>query len=116
VKLVLNHFLTMPESHAIIDELSALAVLDKRFTGRMRVSELDAKRIVHRYRDDRQQLREKFGIGFKIPREGMDGNAVPDMATLKDDVTFLLNAAKSHGFTFYETFSQKRDFLFPLIA
>jgi hypothetical protein len=116
VKLVLNHFLTMEESQAIIEELGALAVMDKRFTGKMRVSELDAKRLVHRYREDRKQLRESFGIMLKPPREGLDGNAAPDMATLRDDVAFFLSTAKARNFRFHDTFSRNRDLFFPPFA
>jgi hypothetical protein len=116
VKLFLNHFLTMEESVAIVEELSAIAVLDKRFTGKIQISEFEAKRIAHRYREDRKKIREELGIGFDVPREGVDGNPVPDMERLREDIAFFLNTAKSRGFVFYDTFSRKRDLLFPVLA
>lgn len=111
-KLVLNHLLTVDESLGIVEELSSLATLDKRFTGKISIPERDAKRLAHRFGEDRKQLREKFGIGFKPPREGVRGNLVPDFDTLRDDVGFLLDTAKMRGFAFYDIFVKKRDLMF----
>ena len=114
LKLLLNHILTWDESQKIIEELSALAGLDRRFTGSIQVAENDAKRLIHRYRQDRQQLKEQFGITFKVPREGQSGNPVPDLAALRDDVALFLKVAKNRGFAFHDLFMQKRELLFPL--
>jgi hypothetical protein len=116
VKLLLNHFITMEESGAIVEELSSFAVQDKRFTGKIQISEFEAKRIAQLYRDDRHRIREELGIGFKVPREGVEGNPVPDLARLREDIAFFLDTAKSRGFVFYDMFCQKRDFLFPALA
>jgi len=116
VKLVLNHFLTGEESRRVIEELSALAGIDKRFTGSIQMAAQEAGRLAHRYREDRQQLREQFGIGFKPPREGQAGNPVPDLARLKDDIALFLDESKKRGFAFHELFLQKRAFLFPGMA
>jgi hypothetical protein len=111
-KLVLNHLLTVEESLRIVEELSTLATLDKRFTGKIQISEQDAKRLAHRFGEDRKQLKQDFGIAFKPPREGVQGNPVPDLEKLRDDVAFLLDAAKSRGFAFYDIFMRKRDMMF----
>jgi hypothetical protein len=111
-KLVLNHLLTVEESLSIVEELSSLATLDKRFTGKILIPERDARRLAHRFGDDRKQLREKFGIGFKPPREGVQGNPVPAFDTLHDDIERLLDAAKARGFAFYDIFMKKRDLMF----
>jgi len=116
VKLVLNHFLTGEESRRIIEELSALSNIDARFTGRIQMDKQEAGKLVHRYREDREALRQQFGIAFKPPRDGQAGNAVPDLLTLKDDVALLLNEAKKRGFAFYDLFLQKREYLLPVLA
>jgi hypothetical protein len=111
-KLVLNHLLTVEESLRIVEELSALATLDKRFTGKISITERDAKRLAHRFGDDRKQLREKFGIGFKPPREGVQANPVPDFDTLHHDIGLLLQTAKDRSFAFHDIFMKKRDLMF----
>lgn len=113
-KLVLNHLLTVQESLSIVEELSSLATLDKRFTGKISIAEQDANRLAHRFGADRKQLREKFGIGFKPQREGVQGNPVPDFATLHDDIGLLLDTAKSREFVFYDIFVKKRDLMFSV--
>jgi hypothetical protein len=115
LKLVLNHVLTSEENRLIVEELSALAVLDKRFHGHFQISEQDANRIAHRFGPDRKKLKEEYGIVFVPPRNGVKGNVVPDMDLLKDDIAFLLNGAKLRGFGFYDIFLAKRAILFPAV-
>jgi hypothetical protein len=115
LKLVLNHLLTTEENSKVVEELNALARLDPRFSGRMRVSKHDASRLAFQYREDRKQLKQKFGIAFRPPVDGVEGNLVPDFSTLRDDVTKILKEAKSRGFAFYDIFARKRALMFPEI-
>jgi hypothetical protein len=114
-KLVLNHLLTVDESLRIVEELSSLATLDKRFSGKIRIAEQDTKRLAHRFGEDRKNLKQNFGVAFRPPRGGVEGNPVPNLPALHDDVTLLLNSAQARGFAFYDIFMQKREMMFPAL-
>jgi hypothetical protein len=115
-KLVLNHLLTVEESLSIVEELSTLATLDARFSGRIRIAEQDAKRLAHRFGEDRRQLKQEAGVVFKPPKDGVAGNPVPDLSTLQADMAFLLAAARERGFAFHDIVMRKRDLIFPALG
>jgi len=113
LKLWLNHVLTLEENRRIVEELSALALLDERFRGPLPVAEPEAKRIAHRYGPDRKQLKQQYGTVFHPPRTGLAGSPTPDFNRLRDDVALIVDAAKLRRFAFHEIFMAKRDLLFP---
>jgi hypothetical protein len=116
LKLLLNHLLTPQQNAAIVYELSTLATLDKRFGGKMFVSERDAKRLAHRHRQDRKDLKEHYRIVLTPPRDGIEGNKSPDLTILREDIAYLLDASKARQFAFHDIFFKCRDMLSPAIS
>jgi hypothetical protein len=112
--LVLNHFLTPEDNKAIVYELSTLATLEPRFGGKMFVSEVDARRITHRNAQDRKDLKSRRKIVFTPPRQGIEGNMSPNLATLREDIVSLLEISKSRDFALHRVFLKNIDFLIPV--
>jgi hypothetical protein len=113
LKLLLNHLLSPEQNAALVYELSTLATLDRRFGGKMFVSERDARRVAHRHRQDRKDLKERCRIVLSPPREGIEGNRSPDLETLGEDIAFLLDASRARQFAFHDIFLKCRDLLMP---
>jgi hypothetical protein len=115
LKLILNHVLTAEENSQIVEELSTLARLESRFEGKFLVTEREATRIAHRNAQDRKHLKQHHGIAFKVPRTGIQGRPVPDLAALSDDIALMLRLSKERGFALYDIFKRKMDVLCPAL-
>ena len=113
LKLVLNHLLTPADNKAIVHELSTLATLEPRFGGKMFVSEQDARRVTHRHAQDRKDLKQRHRIVFTPVREGIAGNRSPEMATLRDDISLMLEISRARSFNFERVLLKNLDLLIP---
>jgi hypothetical protein len=101
-KCVLNHFISDAESKDVVYEIASLSRLDPTFLGRMFVPEDLVKRISYEYRNDREELKRRFGVLLEPRMKEIAGSPCPDNERLGEDWQRIRDGASREGMRLVE--------------
>lgn len=89
-----------PELRAITSEIQQLSKLSPRFRGNLHVPDALVADIVRQNSSDREMLRATYGIEIPERKGALDGQPMPDAATLREDWDLVFGAAREGDMAF----------------
>lgn len=100
-KLMSNHFIEEANNYEYEKQIAVLSQLDASFSGKIFVDEDIFRRVVFRYRSDRKNIQEKYGINF-TPRHDL-GFKSPDFERISQDFRMIIESCELKNFSLAET-------------
>lgn len=98
IKRLVNNFHSKPVAAGFVDEVTALSRLKPEFQGAMQVDAEVVAYVAGMYKGDRQELLQRYGVKIEAPSGALPGRPTPDFATLQQDWTLVMDAARERGF------------------
>lgn len=97
-KRILNEFIDSNEigAHDLAIEIALLAKINEDFVGKTTVSAELLRKINAKYRQDRDELEQRYGISIPERIEPIKGLPVPNVETLMEDWCRIVSCARDN--------------------